>query len=232
MPENIARNFSDCDRLWIVIGDIHEDLGNFRKIPELARANGVIISGDLSNCGDREVASRVLSAIRARDLPVFAQIGNMDTANIDAWLTAEGVNIHPSVRELAPDTAILGIGGSTITPMNTCSEFPEEAYAKWLADEWEQARAYRHKILISHNPPKDTVCDAINPSLHVGSTAVRQFIEREQPEICVCGHIHEGRGVDRIGETTIINPGTLADGGYVVLCYANGQWSASLAKVD
>lgn len=231
MPENSADKFLDCERLWIVVGDIHENLGNFARIPELARAEGVIVSGDLTNGGGAKKAAKILTGLRAAGKPVFAQIGNMDKADVNDFLSGEGVNIHGSTREIAADTVIFGVGGSTITPMKTCSEFPEEAYAAWLADEWRAAKDYPVRILISHNPPKDTKCDAINESLHVGSRAVREFIEREQPEICVCGHIHEGRAVDNIGKTTIVNPGTLADGGYVVICYKDGRAGASLASV-
>jgi Icc-related predicted phosphoesterase len=51
----------------------------------------------------------------------------------------------------------------------------------------------------------------------VGSAAVRRFIESRKPQVCVVGHIHEGRGVDRIGETLVLNAGALRDGGYVVV---------------
>ena len=232
MPEDKGGNFRECEKLWLVFGDIHDRLENFDRIPELERADGIIISGDLSNCGGREDAERIMKKLRSAKIPVLAQIGNMDKAEIDDWLSSEGENIHGSVRELAPGVAVFGVGGSTFTPMHTCSEFPEEAYAAWLAEEWQTAKNYPHALLVSHTPPMDTACDAINEILHAGSAAVREFIEREQPELCVCGHIHEGRGADRIGDTLILNPGTLADGGYVVVCLRDGRLTASLANVN
>ncbi|MEL6527750.1 MAG: hypothetical protein AAFQ07_18785, partial [Chloroflexota bacterium] len=42
---------------------------------------------------------------------------------------------------------------------------------------------------------------------HVGSKAVRAFIERVQPLVCFTGHMHECVTIDRIGDTQIINPG-------------------------
>jgi Icc-related predicted phosphoesterase len=36
------------------------------------------------------------------------------------------------------------------------------------------------------------------------------------PAVCFTGHIHEGRGVDKIGKTKIINPGPLHHGGYAM----------------
>jgi hypothetical protein len=52
---------------------------------------------------------------------------------------------------------------------------------------------------------------------HVGSTAVRKFIEERQPDIAICGHIHEARGQDVIGKTKIVNCGTAAKGYYAVV---------------
>jgi uncharacterized protein len=42
----------------------------------------------------------------------------------------------------------------------------------------------------------------------VGSTAVRDAIERYQPVLSLHGHIHEARGNTRIGKTLCINPGS------------------------
>lgn len=218
-------------KLWIAIGDIHEKTANLAKIPELADASGIIVTGDLTNCGDSGKARQIIDILEQTGLPVLAQIGNMDLAEVNDWLEKSGQNIHRHCRELAPGLAIFGIGGSNITPMQTPSEFSEDAYQGWLEELWSEAGKYPHKILISHTPPKDTICDDIGGGVHVGSTAVREFIEKNQPDICLCGHIHEGRGMDRIGKTLVINPGMLADGGYVILRYAQGQLAAELAQV-
>ena len=42
----------------------------------------------------------------------------------------------------------------------------------------------------------------------VGSTAVRSAIEQYQPIASLHGHIHEGRGVTKIGRTLVVNPGS------------------------
>ena len=38
-----------------------------------------------------------------------------------------------------------------------------------------------------------------------------------KPLALVCGHIHEGRAIDKIGETVVVNPGPLAEGNYAIL---------------
>ena len=49
----------------------------------------------------------------------------------------------------------------------------------------------------------------------VGSTAVRQIIEEEQPLLALHGHIHESRGEARIGRTLCINSGSEYNSGRI-----------------
>ena len=220
------------DYLWIAVGDIHDDPACFHRIPELAQADGIIVTGDLTITGGVKQAELVMEVLRAHDLPVWAQIGNMDRPEVDAWLSEQGWNLHTVTRELTPDTAIFGVGASTFTPFGTPSEFPESTFAAWLDACWQRARRYPHTALVSHNPPKDTACDVIPGDVHVGSTAVREFLEEAQPDICLCGHIHEARAVDRVGRTVVVNPGALAQGGYVLLRSNSGRLSAELRVLE
>ena len=43
----------------------------------------------------------------------------------------------------------------------------------------------------------------------VGSTAVRDAIMKHQPMLSVHGHIHESRGVTKMGRTLTMNPGSV-----------------------
>ena len=65
----------------------------------------------------------------------------------------------------------------------------------------------RKTILVSHAPPHNTLCDLNRENKHVGSRALRQFVEARQPYMTISGHIHEtvdksGAFVEQIGETT------------------------------
>lgn len=74
-------------------------------------------------------------------------------------------------------------------------------------------RDLRTAIMLFHAPPRDTCLDCIvapptarDEVLHVGSVAIRQFIEENQPRITLHGHIHEsidltGDWCERIGAT-------------------------------
>lgn len=76
-------------------------------------------------------------------------------------------------------------------------------------------------ILVTHGPPymAGDECPAlanwtpINFKENVGSKTLRSAIEKIQPKLVVCGHIHEGRGFYKIGETLVVNASIL-DGDY------------------
>jgi len=206
---------------FVVIGDIHDKIEKLQQIPELASAAGVIITGDITNTGRIAQARIVFEAVRHYTDTIFAQIGNMDRPEVTEYLTQQGANIHRTARpllpELLPDVGIMGLGGSPFTPFNTPSEFPESDLAEWLEKMAREAQSFKRLILVSHTPPLESACDIIPTGAHVGSSAVKDFILEHQPEICLCGHIHEARAIDNIGHTSIMNPGTLRDGGYGLL---------------
>ena len=215
---------------WIAIGDVHDDsIDALSAIPELSGSDGLIFTGDLTNVGGVREAARVLDTARMHTTIVAAQIGNMDKVEVADFLSREGINIHAATRLLAPGLAVIGVGGSTPTPFGTPSEFSEASYAGWLEACWPEAKKLADQVLlVSHNPPKGTKCDVIGAGIHVGSEAVRAFIEKHQPSLCLCGHIHEARATDAIGATRIINPGNFSAGGYIVLTYAQGRLAADL----
>jgi len=67
-------------------------------------------------------------------------------------------------------------------------------------------------IYACHTPPFDTPLDTMPRGRHIGSKALRAFIEQHAPPLTLHGHIHEsptmsGRYAARIGTTWSINPG-------------------------
>lgn len=77
-----------------------------------------------------------------------------------------------------------------------------------------------HAVFLFHTPPYDTPLDRaaldgktyehVALDLHVGSIAVRRFIEERQPLLTLHGHVHESARLTglwkiRIGRTTCIN---------------------------
>tara|TARA_Y100000310_G_scaffold329076_1_gene398298 strand:- start:6196 stop:7056 length:861 start_codon:yes stop_codon:yes gene_type:complete len=70
----------------------------------------------------------------------------------------------------------------------------------------------RKTVYVMHAPPDDTCLDLIRPGEHLGSMAVRQFIEDHQPYLTLHGHIHptvevSGSFQERIGTTLSLASG-------------------------
>ena len=207
----------DAAKIWIALGDIHENLTKLPGIIGLDKAEHVLISGDLTNCGDRRKAAGIVEKIRAYNPRVLAQIGNMDLDDVDRYFTEQGMNTHARAVDLGHGVCLIGMGYSLPTPFHTPSEKGEEFFKERLNRVYETCGEYEHLILMSHNPPINTDTDMIGSGAHVGSHAVRAFIENVQPDVCITGHIHESRAMDRIGKTVVVNPGAFASGGYVVI---------------
>jgi len=69
-----------------------------------------------------------------------------------------------------------------------------------------------HTVAVIHTPPFNTKCDVLFDGRHIGSQAVRSWIEKNQPRLTLHGHIHESPKLsrsfcDRLGSATVINPG-------------------------
>lgn len=205
---------------WIAFGDVHEDTAMVSRIPDLEQAEGVIISGDLTNRGGQAEAGTVLEAIAARSARILAQVGNMDTRAVNDLLEKRGVNLHLHVVDLFPALqgrriGAFGVGFSTPTPFGTPGEVSDEQIDTWIRQTHAKARDFDELVVVVHTPPANTRTDRVSGGAHVGSDSVRAFLEETRPALCITGHIHESVAEDAIGPTKIINPGMLAQGGYV-----------------
>jgi len=201
----------------VCFGDIHMAFRAIERVgPALRTADVAILTGDLTNFGEPEDAQRVIDAVRVHCATVWAVTGNLDMLWVIDALRAQGVSLHGEGRRLG-DLGIFGCGGSNVTPMDTPTEFEEEELLAVLERGHVAVADAPRRLMICHTPPYDTRLDRLMNGTPVGSPAVRTFIESRRPHVCVVGHIHEGRGADRIGDTLVLNAGALRDGGYVVV---------------
>ncbi len=208
-------------------GDIHMEYGAAAAVAGISQADLVIITGDLTNFGHRRDAQQVLDNIGVEKERLLALHGNLDHPDVAQLLEEFGIDLHGK-GIIRGEVGIFGVGGSNITPFNTPSEYSEEEIARILEQGYAQVEAAPIKIMVSHTPPVDTACDRISSGAHVGSEAVRRFIEEKRPALCLTGHIHEAKAVDRIGDTLVINPGMVKDGGWILCQPKDGGWTGEL----
>jgi uncharacterized protein len=113
-------------------------------------------------------------------------------------------------------------GWSNRTPWDTYREEDEPQLAERIEKVVSEVTAPAERTIFSfHCPPYGSGLDeapeltedmrlkmAGRAPVPLGSTAVREAIERHQPALSLHGHIHESRGNARIGRTLCINPGS------------------------
>ena len=205
----------------LAFSDIH---GSYKKVDEiLSKESGydsIVIAGDLTTVGSNEEAGNALRLFQSHGKPVYAVAGNMDPMELEGTFEILGVSIN--ARGFVKDgVGFFGVSASPFTPMNTPYEISEEEIKQRAESGWNDVATARWKIFVPHAPPRDTKVDRIMMGKHVGSTAVREFVERHHPDAVVCGHIHEARGVDSMGKTTIVNCGPAGRGFYAVISIGN-----------
>ncbi len=164
-------------------------------------------------------AERLDPAVRCIVTP-----GNDDPAEADAVLVASERVECPEYElcDLGPLTMI-SIGVVPHTPWDTERECSEEDLASKISEQVDRVPDGAPLLLNLHCPPYASSLDdapeldaTLKPVIRggrpsivpVGSHAVRDAIKRYQPPVGLHGHIHESRGVQKIGKTLCINPGS------------------------
>ena len=203
------------------------NIGDVENIPGIHSADILIITGDITNFGFRNDAEKVIRELLAINRNILGVAGNLDQPDVAHYLEDMGFSLHGRGKTFN-SLAIVGLGGSNYTPFNTPNEFSEQQLSNFLATGISQVNDAKYHILVSHVPPFQTNTDRLLDGRHVGSTAVRTYIEEKQPLLCMTGHIHESGGQDSIGKTLILNSGAVRDGGYIDVFFKKGKISASL----
>jgi uncharacterized protein len=177
------------------------------------------------------------SKLRGGAVPCILNGGNDDIFEIDPILESA-----PSVT--FAEGKVIDLGGFTMismgytnpTPWDTHREAPEEELTRKIDAIAAEVPDLSRTIFNFHAPPYGTgldeapELDATMRPTHggavmkpVGSTAVRDSITRYQPLLSVHGHIHESRGVAKMGRTLTVNPGS---------SYGDGVLQAALIDIN
>ena len=197
--------------------DVH---GRFEAVPqalaEIGEVELLIIGGDLTTGGGPDDAERAIESWRPLAPRLLAVAGNMDSAAIDARLAELGVALDG--RGVAFDeVGVFGVSAAPTSPLHTPYELADDELERRIETGFAAVAGCRLKIFCPHAPPLETACDRLPSGEHAGSAAIRAFVEREQPDVVLCGHIHEARGEDAIGRSKVVNPGPARVGHYALL---------------
>jgi Icc-related predicted phosphoesterase len=164
--------------------------------------------------------------LRGSGVRCFVSGGNDDFFEIDEVIASSEIVELPEgrVTELDGGFEMIGVGYGNPTPWSCPRDIPEDELAQKIEAVARQVKRMDRAIFNLHVPPYGTGLD-LAPRLDkdlrlvmsgsgepemipVGSTAVLDAIRRWQPMLGLHGHIHESKGVKKLGATTVVNPGS------------------------
>ena len=206
----------------LVISDLHAHNDVLDKMDSLfEQADAVIFGGDFAECFKPETGKDALEKLCSKHENIFAVLGNCDNEDFLEELEAQDISVEKSLA-FHDGLAFAGSGGGTYFTGKTEFERTEDEclsdfdIVKNSVEQTGDASLWQSLILISHNPPVGEKIDSFDGEHHAGSQKFTDFIKENKPLAVVCGHIHEGVGIEKFGDTVVINPGSLGEAGTYV----------------
>jgi Icc-related predicted phosphoesterase len=186
----------------MAFSDLHHSAPRAEALVEAAqKADLVIGAGDF--CNARRHLPEAMALLDGITAPMVVVPGNAESDTELRKAARKGIHVlHGESLEIG-GLHVFGLGyGVPPTPFGAWSCDMSEAEAESLLSRCESV-----DILITHSPPKG-VADVTSQGVSVGSIATRAAIERLQPKLALCGHIHDSWGqTGQIGETQVVNLG-------------------------
>lgn len=167
---------------------------------------------------------RAAERLEPLGIPMYVTGGNDDYFSIEQVLDKAPyvVNVEGRVVEIAPGVEMISTGYANMTPWHCPRDVTEDELGEKIEAMTSQLGDPGHAVFNFHVPPFESGIDqcarldtSVSPprpivgeEIAAGSTAVRAAIERFAPVLSLHGHIHESRGVQRLGRSTCVNPGS------------------------
>ncbi len=151
--------------------------------------------------------------------------GNDDIFAVDKHLIDTGAVSNPERKVVKIDDRheMITLGYTNHTPWDSPREVDENQLEKMLEEMCSNVKDMTNCIFNTHVPPIATTIDQA-PALdrtfkpiikagrvqytNAGSSAMRRVIQKYQPLVGIHGHIHESKGLTKIGKTMCFNPGS------------------------
>ena len=224
----------------LCISDIHGNIENLKKLEDVFKSvDAVLFAGDFAECFKTETSKPVLDELIKMHDEIYAVLGNCDEPEFIEELEDAGINAERTLS-YTQGFAIIGSGGGSKFTGKT----PNERELTDLMDDFkildsakdasenEDGKSWPNLIIISHNPPKGEKVDSFAPGMHAGSELLTSFVLEKKPLALVTGHIHEGTAIEKIGNTLVINPGSLGEKGSYALLTVEKKGSDYTAEAE
>ena len=158
--------------------------------------------------------------LKGKNIDVFMTAGNDDLLAVDSVIDNSSVFVNPDLKKVfVKEYEMISLSWSNPTPWDTSRECSEEELEEKIEGMASQVDDMNTAIFNFHIPPYDTLLDqapklsdklvpSTDETIPAGSKAVLDAIKKYQPMLGLHGHIHESRGIVKIGQTICLNPGS------------------------
>lgn len=219
-------------RTFIACSGVFGQESAIDKLDELVRArkpDAILFAGGLFASVEADESPSAAAERRHRDMQLleqfFTALGAMRTvaavvpgpwdtplraflmAGMNARSQSPGVHLVHCTMATTRDVVISGVGGE-LTEMEDSGE-PVVRCSRTTAEYFLQsfgAAPESEKVLLLGSPPKGALGGG------QGRAIAGDMIDTYHPKLCVVAGSSQGRGVERVAHTTIVNPGCLSDG--------------------
>ena len=186
--------------LIYAVADIHADLKRIEHIRRAVSAyhpDVLVVAGDIISYIQPE---KTFTQLNDMSVPVLMVRGNSDPGYIENQFEkfSNLTSLHLN-RVTVKSVAFTGISGTVPLPFRNRVRMQEKHLMKRVSPLVDA-----QTVLVVHPPPWG-VLDQVMGRFHSGSKMARELLEKAQPKLLICGHIHEAAGIETIGRTTVVN---------------------------
>ncbi len=182
------------------VADVHGHFSRLEKIKTNAgktKPDVIVIAGDITR---RWNPVPFITELAKLSIPILTILGNSDSSKVSALTNSyPGIsNIH--LQEICINgTPFTGINGTIPVPFRSRICLKEKTVLRKLSP-----LVNKETVLVAHSPPYGTL-DRVLKKFHAGSKGVDNLINKNQPKLFLCGHIHEDAGVTNLNQTLVVN---------------------------
>ena len=187
----------------VLFTDPHGSMAAIKRVISKAKADdieAVVCAGDLS-LFERKL-DKIVRELNKIKKPILIIPGNHETEKETKKVISKYdhlIYLHKK-KYFIKDVLFMGFGTGGFSILEPDFEKMEPKFKKGMIKA-------KKTVLLIHGPPYKTKVDKIDRD-HVGNMSFKHFIIKHQPDLVVCGHIHETFNKrDKVGKSVIINPG-------------------------
>lgn len=177
--------------------------------------NVLVLAGDITNYTN---AVSVLTQLNDMPIPVLAVRGNTDLPRVEKLLNrcANIESLHFKQLSIS-GIRFAGISGTIPVPFRSRICLKEKRALMKLESFMNSA-----SVLVFHTPPR-WARDEVMGKFSAGSRNLYTFVKKTQPDLVICGHIHERAGITSIGKTLVVNCSISTSSSGALIEYQHGK---------